>query len=194
MSGNHTYGASCALGEGSNPFTRRASAVSQVPPKIRAHFFYSSYLPIDDPLSPLPALTSNATSGLAKSSPRPFSAYDNAALEEAWQDLQNSQGKKHGHDHSTKDEKKHHKDHQIEESNSETKDRGRVAVDGQVSSVEEHDTKVDNLAKIIKSTKTRKRGRSGKSDGANLEGQSEATGMSSKGFAVGERNTVDKMI
>jgi len=51
-------------------------------PSARAQFFYASPLPIDDPLSALPPTTGDSKS--VKYSPRPFSAYDNNALEEAW--------------------------------------------------------------------------------------------------------------
>lgn len=86
----HTYGPSCSLQAESNTFTRRASEVSADPPKIRAHFFYSSNLPIDDPLSPVPPLSTSSSTGPSKVPPRPFSIFDNTALEEAWQIIQNA--------------------------------------------------------------------------------------------------------
>lgn len=89
MTSTHTYGPSCTLQPASNPFTRRASEVSNDAPIIRAHFFYSSDLPIDDPLSPVPPPIS--TTGPSKVPPRPFSVYDNIALEQAWQALQKDQ-------------------------------------------------------------------------------------------------------
>lgn len=84
----HTYGQDCTLQPASNPFTRRASEISDEAPAIRAHFFYSSNLPIDDPLSPIPPPASGSTAGPSKVPPQPFSVYDNIALEEAWQALQ----------------------------------------------------------------------------------------------------------
>lgn len=85
----HSLGPSCVLHEGSNEFTRRASGISDEAPKIKANFFYSSALPIDDPLSPIPTPSTSYQLGTSKvHPPRPFSAYDNAALEEAWQGLQ----------------------------------------------------------------------------------------------------------
>ena len=103
-SDEHTYGPSCSLRVDSNPFTRRASELSELPPKLLAHFFYRSALPIDDPLSPLPTPTSSTSSTQSNAPPRPFSAYDNAALEEAWQDSSSSdkktirqESKFHGH-------------------------------------------------------------------------------------------------
>lgn len=86
----HTYGPSCSLQAESNTFTRRASEVSADPPKIRAHFFYSSNLPIDDPLSPVPPPSTSSSTGPSKVPPHPFSIFDNTALEEAWQIIQNA--------------------------------------------------------------------------------------------------------
>ena len=80
----HTFGPNCALRHESNIFTRRASSVAQMPPKMKAHFFYSSALPIDDPLSPVPPPSSNPAGQASKLPPRPFSIIDNAALEKAW--------------------------------------------------------------------------------------------------------------
>lgn len=81
----HTYGPSCSLHSESNTFTRRASEISTDPSKVRAHFFYSSALPIDDPLSPVAPPSSSSSTGPSKVPPRPFSIHDNNALEEAWQ-------------------------------------------------------------------------------------------------------------
>jgi hypothetical protein len=70
----HSLGPTCAYyDEPVNP--------SDEPPPVRAQFFYTSNLPIDDPLSPLPPPSDSKTS---HQSPQPFSARDNAALEEAW--------------------------------------------------------------------------------------------------------------
>ncbi|RKF57272.1 putative phospholipase [Erysiphe neolycopersici] len=55
-------------------------------PKLKAHFFYSSPLPIDDPLSAVPN-TSGAEFNYMKFPLRPFSSVDSEALEIAWQDL-----------------------------------------------------------------------------------------------------------
>src|SRR5450432_2110429 len=52
-------------------------------PELRAHFFYSSPIPIDDPLSVLPKPGSFEAS-FTKYSLRPFSDYDNEALEKGW--------------------------------------------------------------------------------------------------------------
>ena len=83
----HTYGHDCYLQPESNTFTRRASTVSVDAPPIRAQWCYSSPLPIDDPLSPVPP-PSTKSSTPSKVPPRPFSVADNRALEEAWQGLQ----------------------------------------------------------------------------------------------------------
>ena len=86
----HTYGPSCLLQIDSNAFTRRASEHSLLPPPLRAHFFYSSALPIDDPLSPVPPPSSSSHASPSKVPPRPFSLVDNTALEEAWRIIHNS--------------------------------------------------------------------------------------------------------
>jgi len=80
----HSFGPNCNLQPESNPFTRRASEVSDNAPKLRAHFFYSSALPIDDPLSPVPPPSYTPT-GPSKVPPKPFSVHDNNDLEQAWQ-------------------------------------------------------------------------------------------------------------
>ena len=85
----HTYGPECSLQPESNVFTRRASTVSADAPSIRAQFFYSSPMPIDDPLSPVPPPSTKASTG-PRVPPRPFSVADNKALEEQWQLLQNA--------------------------------------------------------------------------------------------------------
>ena len=80
---SHTYDPSCLLHNDSNVFTRRASQISIGAPPTKAHYFYCSSLPIDDPLLPVPP----PASGPGKSTkipPRPFSVHDNRALEEAW--------------------------------------------------------------------------------------------------------------
>jgi hypothetical protein len=68
------------------PYHELARSPTPPPPSIKVHFFYTSPLPIDDPLTPVPA-TSSAT--LAQRHPaRPFSDHDNVEIEEAWQSLQ----------------------------------------------------------------------------------------------------------
>ncbi|SZF05393.1 unnamed protein product [Blumeria hordei] len=80
---NHSYGDDCHLRsnlESSNP-----SIESEIP-KLKAQFFYSSPLPLDDPLSTAPS-TSGADANNTRNQPRPFSAVDNEALEESWRTL-----------------------------------------------------------------------------------------------------------
>ncbi|KAL8778916.1 MAG: hypothetical protein Q9213_007189 [Squamulea squamosa] len=89
----HTYGPDCSLHPDSNIFTRRASTASFDAPLIRAQFFYSSPLPIDDPLSPVPP-PSTKSAASSRVPPRPFSVADNRALEEAWQQLQKAEAKR----------------------------------------------------------------------------------------------------
>ncbi|KAE8453492.1 hypothetical protein EG329_010353 [Mollisiaceae sp. DMI_Dod_QoI] len=76
----HTYGPTCHLGP-SVAFT--GSKGDDDIPALKAHYFYSSPQPIDDPLSVVPIPTSADTKS-ASHPPRPFSPYDNNALEEAW--------------------------------------------------------------------------------------------------------------
>jgi hypothetical protein len=67
-----------------NPY-RRASGPSDEskPPRINVRYFYTSPLAIDDPLSPVP-LPVTGTATTSKQAPRPFSSFDNAALEKSW--------------------------------------------------------------------------------------------------------------
>jgi hypothetical protein len=83
----HSYGPTCYLARSVS------SKDSDDVPNIKAQFFYYSPLPIDDPLSALPA-PAGSESKSAKHPPRPFSAYDNNALEEAWLGLASKKDKK----------------------------------------------------------------------------------------------------
>ncbi|OOF91606.1 hypothetical protein ASPCADRAFT_154557 [Aspergillus carbonarius ITEM 5010] len=82
----HTYGSTCLLTEDDpDPF----SWLSQdEPPIVRPQFFYTSALPIDDPLAALPPPTGGQGSGNDRAPLQPFSVRDNAALEDAWKLLQ----------------------------------------------------------------------------------------------------------
>lgn len=82
----HTYGAKCLLSDDDPDLSAWYSSPS--PPKIRPQFFYTSSLPIDDPLSPLPPPSGGQSSGNERAPPQPFSAKDNLALENAWRELQ----------------------------------------------------------------------------------------------------------
>ncbi|PCD29055.1 hypothetical protein AU210_011597 [Fusarium oxysporum f. sp. radicis-cucumerinum] len=76
---NHTYSAKCRLA----PISR-VQREDEVPP-VEAQFFYSSVIPIDDPLST--SSTVGADSKTNKGQVRPFSRGDNNALEKAWLSL-----------------------------------------------------------------------------------------------------------
>lgn len=69
-----------------NRYIREVLHASEPPPAIPARFFYTSPLAIDDPLSPLPPPQSGS-SAPTKQPPRPFSVYDNNALDRAWHEL-----------------------------------------------------------------------------------------------------------
>lgn len=58
---------------------------------LKAQFFYSSPLPLDDPLSVVPTPTGSVS---VKHPPRPFAAGDNNALEEAWLGLASEKDRK----------------------------------------------------------------------------------------------------
>ena len=80
----HTFSPTCMLHQTSNEFTRRASVASTDAPPISVQYFYCSNLPIDDPLSPIPPVSSNPANPATKVPPRPFSVHDNIALEDGW--------------------------------------------------------------------------------------------------------------
>lgn len=77
---HHTYGPTCHL---ARAVTFSGSKGDDDIPAVKVQFFYSSPLPIDDPLTAVPASTAGELKTV-KHNPRPFSAYDNNALEEAW--------------------------------------------------------------------------------------------------------------
>lgn len=80
-----------------NRFRRAAEQSDDRPPPINARFFFTSPYAIDDPLSPLPPpLTAGSPS--FKQEPRPFSVYDNQALEDAWKNLRKELQKVNGKD------------------------------------------------------------------------------------------------
>ncbi|TVY89660.1 putative phospholipase [Lachnellula willkommii] len=87
----HTYGPTCRLSR-KVPFS--ASKGHDDCPELEAQFFYSSPLPIDDPLSVVPTPTGSESKPV-KHPLRPFSAYDNDSLEEAWRGLASGKDKKH---------------------------------------------------------------------------------------------------
>lgn len=70
----------------SNKYVRDFVHALEPPPPIAVRYFYSSPLAIDDPLSPLPPPLTSSTSTPKRPS-RPFSAFDNVALDKSWLDI-----------------------------------------------------------------------------------------------------------
>lgn len=68
-----------------NQYIREVLHSTEAPPAIPVRYFYSSPLAIDDPLSPLPPIA--AGSAPRRHPPRPFSGYDNEAINDTWLDL-----------------------------------------------------------------------------------------------------------
>ncbi|CAO2650461.1 Nn.00g017530.m01.CDS01 [Neocucurbitaria sp. VM-36] len=81
MAGNEPNASSHA-----NQYIREVLHSAEAPPTIPVRYFYTSPLAIDDPLSPLPPPPTGATSG-KRQPPRPFSGYDNDAIQESWLEL-----------------------------------------------------------------------------------------------------------
>ena len=69
-----------------NQYIREVLHSTEAPPTIIPRYFYTSPLAIDDPLSPLPPLVQSAANA-RRQPPRPFSEYDNEAINETWLDL-----------------------------------------------------------------------------------------------------------
>src|SRR4051812_48109079 len=86
---SHTYGPTCHLAQS---VTLSSSEGNDIP-ELKAQFFYSSPLPIDDPLSavPNPSGSESKSTGYPQ---RPFSACDNNALEKAWIGLASEKDRK----------------------------------------------------------------------------------------------------
>jgi hypothetical protein len=80
-------------------FARIPDESHAIPPPISVRYFYSSPLAIDDPLAPLPP-PSSTTTATFKHPPRPFSNFDNAALEKAWLDVR-QRTIKHAEEHKS---------------------------------------------------------------------------------------------
>ncbi|WQF81478.1 Putative DDHD domain, alpha/Beta hydrolase [Colletotrichum destructivum] len=76
----HTYGPKCRLAPVPQPLS--AGAYDGIPP-VAAQFFYSSVIPIDDPLSP-GTIAGVSDARTARGQIRPFSLGDSNALEKAW--------------------------------------------------------------------------------------------------------------
>ncbi|KAI9930301.1 S23-interacting protein [Aspergillus wentii] len=82
----HTYGPTCLLSDDDPDLAAWYSLTTS--PTVRPQFFYTSSLPIDDPLSSLPPPSGGHGPDSDRAPPQPFSARDNIALEESWQSLQ----------------------------------------------------------------------------------------------------------
>ncbi|OIW28037.1 hypothetical protein CONLIGDRAFT_619691 [Coniochaeta ligniaria NRRL 30616] len=91
---DHTFGPSCRLAPVTPPQTH--GALQGIPP-LKAHFFYSSPIPLDDPLST--ATIVGATDSKHHKAPlRPFSPGDSNTLEKAWLALSSGSSRKnHAH-------------------------------------------------------------------------------------------------
>jgi len=69
-----------------NQYIREVLHTTEAPPEIHVRYFYTSPLAIDDPLSPIPPPVTGSAAG-KKQPPRPFSEYDNDAINESWLEL-----------------------------------------------------------------------------------------------------------
>lgn len=69
-----------------NQYIREILHTAEAPPPITVRYFYSSPLAIDDPLSPLPP-PAGQSSAARRHPARPFSAFDNEAINTTWLDL-----------------------------------------------------------------------------------------------------------
>ncbi|KAI1845424.1 hypothetical protein JX266_008519 [Neoarthrinium moseri] len=79
----HDFGPKCRLAPVVRPFTPHDG--DAVPP-VKAQFFYTSLIPIDDPLSTA-TIAGSSDAKTASVKPQPFSEGDNNALEKAWLSL-----------------------------------------------------------------------------------------------------------
>jgi hypothetical protein len=86
----HTYGPTCYLAQA---VSFSGSKGDDDIPALKAQFFYASPLPIDDPLPAAPTPTGSDSKSIQHTA-RPFTAYDNSALEEAWLGLGSGKDKK----------------------------------------------------------------------------------------------------
>jgi hypothetical protein len=74
------------LSSHANQYIREVLHSTEAPPEIAVRYFYTSPLAIDDPLSPIPPPVTGSAAG-KKQPPRPFSEYDNDAINESWLEL-----------------------------------------------------------------------------------------------------------
>jgi hypothetical protein len=71
------------LSSHANQYIREVLHPAEAPPEIGVRYFYTSPLAIDDPLSPIPPPVTGSAAG-KKQPPRPFSEYDNDAINKSW--------------------------------------------------------------------------------------------------------------
>jgi hypothetical protein len=95
------------LSSHANQYIREVLHSTEAPPAIAVRYFYTSPLAIDDPLSPIPPPVTGSAAG-KKQPPRPFSEYDNDAIDESWLELRKKilrhneeLGEKDGHGRGT---------------------------------------------------------------------------------------------
>jgi hypothetical protein len=69
-----------------NQYIREVLHSTEAPPEINVRYFYTSPTAIDDPLSPVPPPVTGSAAG-RKQPPRPFSEYDNDAINRCWSEL-----------------------------------------------------------------------------------------------------------
>ena len=74
------------MSSAANQYIREVLHTDEAPPTIPVRYFYTSPLAIDDPLSPLPPPATGASTA-RKQPPRPFSEYDNEAINRTWLEL-----------------------------------------------------------------------------------------------------------
>ncbi|KAF2746496.1 hypothetical protein M011DRAFT_468599 [Sporormia fimetaria CBS 119925] len=70
------------MAQHTNQYLREVLHSQEPPPTIPVRYFYTSPLAIDDPLSPLPPPATGAST--RRHPPRPFSEYDNKAIDSTW--------------------------------------------------------------------------------------------------------------
>ncbi|KAF1930678.1 uncharacterized protein M421DRAFT_418156 [Didymella exigua CBS 183.55] len=73
-----------AVSSHANQYIRAVLHPTEAPTEISVRYFYTSPLAIDDPLSPIPPPVTGAAAAAKKQLPRPFSLYDNNAVNTAW--------------------------------------------------------------------------------------------------------------
>jgi hypothetical protein len=110
-------------------------------PPLKAQFFYYSSLPIDDPLSAMPIPT-GSESKAASHPPRPFSAYDNSALEEAWLGLGSRKDKKYHKQSRTSSSLKRDREHDGQNLERRTKSSATATINAEDSRQDSSSMKV----------------------------------------------------